>query len=237
MTSSLQSVRAAYDIASEAYARKFVRELDHKPLDRELLQQFATLVGTERPVLDLGCGPGHTTGHLTSLRLKTTGVDLSPKMVEVASRMFPQSRFEVGDFLSLRQATASVAGILAFYCIVHLTPEQLAPAFAEMYRVLNGGGVLLLAFHVGSEVIHSKNFLDTNAVLDFTFFEPQQIEASLATAGFTEINTRVREPYDTEHPNRRCYLFARKPPLTEATSRPFVQDSFSLERNAPKGRN
>ncbi len=37
MSSSSESVRAAYDIASEAYARKFVNELDHKPLDRESL--------------------------------------------------------------------------------------------------------------------------------------------------------------------------------------------------------
>ena len=52
------SIRDAYDIASEAYARKFINELDHKPLDRAWLGEFATLVGTQQPVLDLGCGPG-----------------------------------------------------------------------------------------------------------------------------------------------------------------------------------
>lgn len=211
MASSLESVCAAYDIASEAYARKFIDELDHKPFDRELLKRFAACVGAERPVLDLGCGPGHTTAHLTSLGLRATGVDLSPNMIEIASRTFPQSRFEVGDFFALRQESSSVAGILAFYCIVHLTPEQLVPAFTEMFRVLSGGGVLLLSFHIGSEVIHAKNFLDTNAVLDFTFFEPVQIEVALRTVGFAPIEVRVRAPYETEHPSRRCYVFAHKP--------------------------
>lgn len=198
-------------MASEAYARKFINELDHKPLDRELLQRFAALVGTERPVLDLGCGPGHTTAYLSSWGLKTIGVDLSPRMIETASRMFPQSLFEVGDFFSLRWESSSVTGILAFYGIVHLTPEQLAPAFAEMYRVLKGGGVLLLAFHVGSEVIHAENFLETNATLDFTFFETDSIETALKSVGFAPINVLVRAPYDTEHPSRRCYVFAHKP--------------------------
>lgn len=202
----------AYDVAAEAYARKFVHELDHKPFDRMLLQRFAASVGEGRPVLDLGCGPGHTTAHLASLGLMATGVDLSPKMIEIASRTFPQSRFEVGDFCSLRHESWSVAGVLAFYCIVHLTPEQLVPAFAEMFRGLCVGGVLLLSFHVGTEVIHAENFLDTNAVLDFTFFEPAQIQAALKTVGFDPIDVRIRASYDIEYPSQRGYVFAYKPP-------------------------
>ena len=210
MLTPLNSVRKAYDIAAEAYASKFVSELDHKPLDRELLQQFAAIVGTKRPVLDVGCGPGHTTAHLTSLGLRATGVDLSPKMIEIASRTFPQSQFEVGDFCLLRYESSSIAGILAFYCIVHLQPDQLVAAFSEMHRVLRDDGVLLLSFHVGSEVIHAENFLDTSAVLDFTFFQLEQVESALKIADFASVDTCVRGPYDTEHPSRRCYVFAHK---------------------------
>lgn len=212
MPSSPDSIRSAYDLACEAYARKYISELDHKPLDRELLRQFAAIVGVERLVLDLGCGPGHTTAHLTSLGLLATGVDLSPKMIEKAAEAFPRSRFVVGDFFALENESSSIAGILAFYCIVHLTPDQLAGAFSEWFRVLTGGGVLLLSFHVGSEVIRAENFLDTNAVLDFTFFEPVQIETALRSVGFDPIDVRVRAPYDAEYPSKRCYIFAYKPP-------------------------
>ena len=211
MSSSQDSIRVAYDIASEAYAQKFLNELDHKPLDRELLQRFAFLVGTERPVLDLGCGPGHTTAHLTSLGLRATGIDLSPKMIQKATETFPQSSFAVGDFFSLPNESDSIAGILAFYCIVHLTPEQLVPMFSEIHRVLSDRGVLLLSFHVGSEVVRAENFLDTNAVLDFTFFEPLLVRTALMTAGFDPIEIHIRAPYQTEHPSQRCYLFAHKP--------------------------
>lgn len=213
MTSTPDDIRAAYDTASEAYARKFLDELTHKPADCELIQRFASLVG-ERPVLDIGCGPGHTTAHLTSLKLNATGVDLSPKMIASASRTFPQSRFEVGDFLALRQDNSSVAGILAFYCIVHLTSGQLTAAFSEMHRVLTPGGVLLLSFHVGREVIRVENFLDTNATLDFSFFEPEDVRAALISVGFDSIDVCIREPYETEHPSQRCYLFAHKPAKT-----------------------
>lgn len=211
MTSSSNSVRAAYDIASEAYARKFTTELDYKPLDREWLKEFANTVDAKRPVLDIGCGPGHATAHLTSLGLMAAGIDLSPKMVELAARTFPQARFEVGDFFSLHHETSSIGGVLAFYCIVHLKLEQLAAVFAEMHRVLTSGGLLLLSFHVGTEVIRAERFLDTSAVLDFSFFDPAQVEAALRTVGFEPINVRIRPPYDTEHPSHRCYIFAHKP--------------------------
>ncbi len=131
-------------------------------------------------------------------------------MIATASASFPQARFAVGDFLALPNDSSSVAGILAFYCIVHLTPDQLLPAFAEMYRVLADGGVLLLAFHVGTEVIRAENFLDTGATLDFTFFEPEHVRATLESVGFDALEVHVREPYDTEHPSKRCYVFAHK---------------------------
>jgi hypothetical protein len=80
-----------------------------------------------------------------------------------------------------------------------------------MFRILRAGVVLLLSFHVGSQVVHVENFLETSATLDFTFFEPVDVEAVLRKVGFAPIDVRVREPYDSEHPSRRCYILAHKP--------------------------
>ena len=117
-----------------------------------------------------------------------------------------------GNFFALSNDSSSVAGIVALYCIVHLSPDELQPAITEMFRVLRGGGVLLLSFHVGSEVLRVEKFLDTSAVLDFRFFDPIQVQEVLTAVGFDVVELRVREPYDTEYPSNRCYVFARKPP-------------------------
>jgi len=210
MPQSLNDIRSAYDLASEAYAEAFIDELRHKPRDRELLQQFAVSVGNGRKVLDLGCGPGHTTAHLDSLGLSPIGIDLSPEMIAKASSLFPGLSFEVSDFFRLSQADASVSGVLAFYCIVHLQPDQLLPAFGEMYRVLCAGGTLLLSFHVGTETIRTDSFLDTGAPLDFSTFPVSQVESALTSAGFTGVEIHERPPYDTEHPTTRCYVLAIK---------------------------
>jgi SAM-dependent methyltransferase len=204
------SIRLAYDLASAAYAQKFLDELEHKPKDRELLAKFAEEIGPGRPVLDIGCGPGHTTDYLCRLGLDAVGVDLSPEMVSLAAQKFPGSHFRVGDFTSLEQESSSIAGILAFYCIVHLSEPQLKPAFAELHRVLAAGGILMLSFHVGSEVIHAENFLESGRALDFVFFQPEIVEGALAGAGFGRPEVHVRKAYETEFPSERCYIIARK---------------------------
>ena len=53
----LDVIRREYDVLAEDYARNIYGELQHKPLDRELLTRFAKSVRGE--ICDLGCGPGH----------------------------------------------------------------------------------------------------------------------------------------------------------------------------------
>jgi trans-aconitate methyltransferase len=68
MTNSLtRTIRGNYDRLAEEYARRLFGELQHKPLDRELLTRFAHRVGNGRLVCDLGCGPGHVTRFLNDL--------------------------------------------------------------------------------------------------------------------------------------------------------------------------
>ena len=43
--------------------------------------------------------------------------------------------------------------MVAFYAIVHLAVEHLPAALPEVRRVLRPGGIALVAFHVGDEVV------------------------------------------------------------------------------------
>lgn len=209
MSQSLSDIRGAYDAAAQPYAEKFLDELQHKPLDRELLNRFAMSIGNGKRVIDLGCGPGHTTAHLASLGLTPTGVDLSPKMIAKAQSLFPELEFTVGDFLELDYPGQSFAGCLAFYCIVHLQRDQLLSAFLEMARVLKPDGLLLLSFHIGLEPVFVPDFLESGAALEFFPFPIDVVVAALAAAGFSKIEVASRQPYDTEYPSQRCYVLAR----------------------------
>jgi SAM-dependent methyltransferase len=210
---ALQTIRQSYDRVADEYARRMFSELDKKPLDRELLSRFATEVKDKGEVCDMGCGPGHVARYLRDQGADVFGLDLSAGMLDEARRLNPDISFRRGNMLALDLADASLAGIAAFYAIVHLPHEALPQTFREMARVLKPGGLLLLAFHIGDETLHRDEWLGRPVTLDFRFFSPQAIERDLEAAGLMVEEIVEREPYapEVEHQSRRAYVFARKP--------------------------
>jgi SAM-dependent methyltransferase len=205
-------VEGSYDRVAAEYALRIFGELEHKPLDRQLLDRFAERLKGPGPVCDLGCGPGHVARYLHERGVRVTGVDLSAEMVEQARRLNPGVDFQQGNMLSLDIEDRAWAGIAAFYSIIHVPRTEIAVALAEMKRVLRPGGVLLVAFHVGDETVHLDEWWGQPVSLDFRFFRPEELAGSLQEAGFDVEEIVEREPYpDVEHPSRRAYIFARKP--------------------------
>lgn len=211
MDRSPDYIRSCYDRVAREYAEKFSGELANKPLDRNLLSRFAEEVRGRGVVYDFGCGPGQTTAWLHQCGTAAIGFDISPELIREARALHPQITFEIGDLLALPMADNSVAGAVAFYSIVHFSPEQLRLAIAQLHRVLQPKGRLLLAFHIGESVVHIDEFLGQAMSLDFVFFEPALIEAELESAGFKIEEVYSRPPYpNVEHPSQRAYITASK---------------------------
>jgi SAM-dependent methyltransferase len=208
-----QSVRETYDRLADAYAGRYVNELQSKPLDRELLNRFGTDVQGRGDVCDMGCGPGHISRFLRDVGASVFGLDLSPGMIEQARKLNPDIAFQVGDMMSLALRNDALAGIVAFYAIVNIPPDSLSTVFEEMLRVLKPGGLLLLSFHIGDEILSPDELLGHRISMDFFFFRPLDIRGHLETAGFAVEDVIEREPYapEVEYQSRRGYIFARKP--------------------------
>jgi SAM-dependent methyltransferase len=146
----LTDTRISYDTVAESYTDFTRGALAKLPLLRGVLALFAEAAReVGGPVADIGCGPGLVTAHLRGLGLDAFGVDLSPRMVEIARRDHPGVRFEVGTMTDLDLADGSVGGVLAFYSVIHVPDEEVPTAFAQFRRVLRPGGVVMLGFHVG----------------------------------------------------------------------------------------
>jgi ubiquinone/menaquinone biosynthesis C-methylase UbiE len=212
MNDLTKSIRESYDRLAEQYALRIFDELEHKPLDRELLSRFAeeTRGGT---VCDLGCGPGHVARYLHDKKANVFGLDVSPKMLDQARKLNSGIAFQVGDMLALHLEDSSLAGITAFYAIVNLPPAMLAIAFTEMARVLQPGGLLLLAFHAGNETLHEDELWGEPVSMDFYLLDPAMVRSQLTAAGLKVEEVILREPYapEVEYQSRRAYMFARKP--------------------------
>ena len=206
------SIRESYDRLAEEYTRRIADELQHKPLDRELLDRFAKQTKRRGEVCDMGCGPGHVARYLRDAGASVFGLDLSPRMLEQARKLNPDIPFREGNMLALNIPDGALAGIAAFYAIVNIPRRSLPAVFCEMQRVLQPGGLLLLAFHTGNEMLHEDELWGQKISMDFFLLPPTEIKLELETANFTIEDVIERDPYpDVEYPSRRAYIFARKP--------------------------
>ncbi|MFE9443312.1 class I SAM-dependent methyltransferase [Streptomyces sp. NPDC006602] len=214
-TDFLTTTRTFYDTVAEDYADRFRDALAPRPLDRAVLTAFAELVGDDRAVADLGCGPGRTTAYLASLGLSVFGLDLSESMLAIARRENPDLRFEQGSMLELGIADGALAGVVSFYSSIHTPVDRLPDLFTEFHRVLAPGGHLLVAFQVGDEPRYHDRPWGHPVSLAFQRRRPEAIAELLSASGFEMVARTVREP-DTGlgEDIPQAFLIARKPTET-----------------------
>jgi SAM-dependent methyltransferase len=113
--------------------------LAYKRLSSQFARHIAPQMG--EVCVDLGCGTGAFTRRLKPFGLKLTGIDISPKLIEIASAQSEGEQYQVGDVMNTGLPDGSF-DILVYSGILHHFPtEELRLAtLTEGYRLLRKGG-------------------------------------------------------------------------------------------------
>jgi ubiquinone/menaquinone biosynthesis C-methylase UbiE len=121
------AVADAYDVFTPEASARFVAA-------------FVELSALRPParVADLGCGSGAFTTLLARAGYDCVGLDLSPRLIEVGRRKYPEIEFAQGDIEHLPFPDTSFDGVL-LSGVVHHFPDPSRCA-AEVHRVLRPGG-------------------------------------------------------------------------------------------------
>lgn len=210
----LTATRAGYDRVAADYATLLAGALDANPFDRAVLALFADLVRGAAPggggrVAEIGCGPGRISAHLAGLGLQVFGIDLSPAMVEQARLRHPDLEFRVGQMTALDVPVGSLAGVVAWYSVIHVPPAEHPAVFAGFRRALAPGGHLLLAFHAGDERRRITDaYGHTGLAFDSYRLPPERVERQAVEAGFLPVARLTREPIGPEK-THQAYLLLR----------------------------
>ncbi|GAA4107485.1 class I SAM-dependent DNA methyltransferase [Enteractinococcus coprophilus] len=118
--------------------------------DRLIIEPWAKTV--HGSILDVGAGTGRWTGHLTHLGYDVTGLEPAQRLVTLARQTHPAARFWVGSIADLTGASQRWAGILAWYSVIHMGPEELQSSVATLRNALTDDGTLLLSFFTGARL-------------------------------------------------------------------------------------
>ncbi len=115
--------------------------------DRAVIEPWADTV--EGRILDVGSGTGRWAGHLAGLGHVVEGLEPVEQFVEIARKAHPAVRFRLGAIADLAEADDRWAGILAWYSLIHMGPDDLPDALATVRSVLEDGGTMLMSFFSG----------------------------------------------------------------------------------------
>src|SRR5580692_5593992 len=86
----------------------------------------------------------------------------------------------------LRLADASVAGLLAFWSLIHIPDETVPSVFGHFRRALRPGGPLLLGFHAGDgSRLKTQGYGGHPMKVCVHRRQPGRVAAWLRDAGFT----------------------------------------------------
>jgi ubiquinone/menaquinone biosynthesis C-methylase UbiE len=186
---------AGWEKRADGYTTAFV------PLTERVIEPLldAANVGTGTRVLDVASGPGHVTAACAARGAVPIGLDVAPRMVEVARSRYPGLEFRQGDAQHLPFGSGSFDAVVANFAILHFgQPER---AVAEFVRVLApGGAVALSTWNVPQETRLIGVFLDaaTEAAVVplpglpagppfFRFADDAEFTRLLHDAGLTEV--------------------------------------------------
>ncbi|QPE04700.1 class I SAM-dependent methyltransferase [Microbacterium schleiferi] len=179
------NVQAAYADRADEYIALLGSMQSVHPSDEHLVSGWSAQV--EGLVLDAGCGPGHWAGHLAAQGVRVLGIDQVAAFLEHARAAHEGVSFLEGSIDELPLADGSVAGVLAWYSLIHHDPDTIHRALDEFARVLEPGGALLIGFFVGADV---EPF--DHAVVRAWHWSPDALGERLAAAGFEVIETHTR---------------------------------------------
>ena len=206
----LTDTRTSYDTVATSYTEQIRGRMATLPYMLAAFSLFADQVRAAGggPVADVGCGPGLITAHLHGLGVEAFGIDLSPAMIEIARRDHPGLRFEVGSMTDLHLGDSSVAGLIAWYSLIHAPDRDIAGILAEFRRVLRPSGPLLLGFHTGTgSNLKTSGYGGHPMRVHVHRRQPDQVAGWLRDAGFTVEAQLLETPADG---SAGATLFARR---------------------------
>jgi ubiquinone/menaquinone biosynthesis C-methylase UbiE len=145
-----EEVSRAYDSIALVYDKKRKEETIYndyveKPAVLSLLKNVR-----DKIILDLGCGTGILSKVLKKRGAIMKGIDISPKMIEIARKNVKGVEFKVGSFYNIPYKSCYFDIVVASL-VMHYA-DDLNKSFREVRRVLKKGGTFI--FSSDNPVVH-----------------------------------------------------------------------------------
>jgi SAM-dependent methyltransferase len=137
-------------------------------------------------VLDAACGPGNVARYLMAQRpdLDLLGIDLAPRMLELAREAVPSAHFAVHDCRRFADLRLRFDGIICAFGLPYLSGEEATAFISAAGQALNPGGVLYLSTMLGRSEDSGFERCSTGDQVYVNYHSEDQVGSWLQGCGF-----------------------------------------------------
>ncbi len=98
-------------------------------------------------VLDIACGPGHVDYYLLQSRpdLQITGIDLAPRMIELARQLNPEGNYQLLDGRNIASLHSKYDVIVSAFCLPYLSHNDMTSLLKNMTEMVHDNGIIYLS--------------------------------------------------------------------------------------------
>jgi ubiquinone/menaquinone biosynthesis C-methylase UbiE len=138
----IEEIKKYYDDLAPNYDSNRFENSYGKYIDIQERRFLKSILSSDKnnKILDLGCGTGRF------LEFADYGVDISPKMIEVAKTKFPEKEISEGSVSSIPFPENHFDAIYSLHVIMHLNKEITQSFLDETHKKLKSKGKLIFDF-------------------------------------------------------------------------------------------
>ena len=203
------AVRHVYEGIADGYAGRFGDDLEGSLVDGKVLENAVGMLPPSALVLDIGCGPGHVASFLAARRCRAVGIDLTPKMLDVARHADPHLALINGNVLRLPVRDGVADGAIAWFALHNLPRALLGEALGQVRRALRPRGVFVMATHGGDgEESVAHHWQGRTEHVTLTYYSLEQLRSELGSQQLKVVDVRSRPPMEHEHAATKLFVTA-----------------------------
>jgi 2-polyprenyl-3-methyl-5-hydroxy-6-metoxy-1,4-benzoquinol methylase len=143
--------------------------------------------------------------------LDLRGIDLAPRMVEVARKAAPCAKFAVHDCRKVIELKTTFDAIMCAFGLPYLSRDEAIGFIGACFDLLNPSGVLCLSTILGKSEDSGFERCGTGEELFITYYGEEEILHLLTVCGFTILKQcQVPSPSGAAKKTTDLFVIARK---------------------------
>ena len=203
-------VASSYDTIAERHA-EWARGIRQEERAR-FIAILVEALPSDSSLLELGCGTAGPTTRALAQHFRLTGVDISPRSIELARKALPTATFLAADMTTISFPESTFDAVAAFYSIIHVPREELALLFQRIAGWLRPGGLVVATMN-GSDTPGSFQHDWLGAPMFWSGYDPSTTRRLVEGAGLIVTSLILETADEDGEPTSFWWLVARRPLL------------------------